>query len=177
MTDYMWIEGRQYPVAPNVASQELHRIREEYGALTGEVVVEASRPEDAPLHPVFEWDDVRAAEAYRRHQAGTMIRAILVQVEPVKQPHREFVLVKSDRTPTKTEYVPVVMAVNDLVLRADAYGRLVREFQGARRSLNEFRQVLADHSPNAEYIQVIDDVQMQLDEAGKGIEQLAIAVA
>lgn len=174
MADYMWIDGRQYPVNPDIASRELHRIREEYGALTGEAVVEASRPEDAPLHPVFEWDDGKAAEAYRRHQATTLIRAVVVRVAPVPQPHREFVLVKSDKTPTKTEYVPVVMAVQDLALRADARQRLARELLGARKTLEEYDAVIRScTTPTDAYIQTVTDVRMHIDEAEKGVGQLA----
>ena len=35
------------------------------GVFGAEAVVEAARPEDAPLHSYFEWDDTEAARRYR----------------------------------------------------------------------------------------------------------------
>lgn len=49
--------------------------------LTASNLVDVSRPEDAPLHPCFEWDDAVAAEHYREEQARCIIRAIEVVVE------------------------------------------------------------------------------------------------
>lgn len=48
--------------------------------LTAKNLVDVSRPEDAPLHDYFEWDDNIAAERYRESQGGYLIRAI-VEVE------------------------------------------------------------------------------------------------
>lgn len=52
-----------------------------YGELTAPLVVESARPSDAPLHPFFEWDDARAAEAHRLEQARSMIRRVRFVVE------------------------------------------------------------------------------------------------
>jgi hypothetical protein len=43
--------------------------------LSPELVLDAARDEDHPLHASFEWDDSVAAEKYREEQAGRMIRA------------------------------------------------------------------------------------------------------
>lgn len=63
-------------VSAEVAAEELAAIHEREGALTPPVVVEAARPKDATLHPVFEWDNKKAAEAYRINQARNLIRAV-----------------------------------------------------------------------------------------------------
>lgn len=46
--------------------------------LTAEKVLDASRPAKAPLHPAFEWNDEKAAENYRIHQARNVIRSVQV---------------------------------------------------------------------------------------------------
>lgn len=52
------------------------------GELTPETLVDASRSEDAPLHGMFTWDDTRAAELWRRHEAGRIIRCLVTVVAP-----------------------------------------------------------------------------------------------
>lgn len=41
-------------------------------------VVAAARPDDAPLHPYFEWDDGLAAEAHRLNQGRLLMRAVQI---------------------------------------------------------------------------------------------------
>lgn len=65
------------------AGDELERIRERDGKLETETVVEEARPRNAPLHPVFEWDDSVAAEEYRLWQARALVRS--VEVAPEKK--------------------------------------------------------------------------------------------
>ena len=62
---------------------------EEHGRLTAAGLVEASRPEDAPMHQDFEWDDAIAGEQWRKAQARTYIAGIVyapvqTQGEPVR---------------------------------------------------------------------------------------------
>jgi hypothetical protein len=79
-------DGADLPVDVQTAGEELDRIRAEYGTLTPPVVVEESRPEDAPLHPAFEWRDPIAAERYREHQASQLIRRVKVVTPAPERP-------------------------------------------------------------------------------------------
>lgn len=69
-------------VNAQTAGEELDRIRQEHGTLEPGTVVDESRPEAAPLHPAFEWDDPVAAEKYREHQASHLIKQVRVVVQP-----------------------------------------------------------------------------------------------
>lgn len=72
-------QGARQPVKAETAFNELERIRGAHdGALLPATIVEESRPEDAPLHKVFEWDDDIAAQKYREDQARTLVRSIEV---------------------------------------------------------------------------------------------------
>lgn len=51
------------------------------GQVTPSDVVAAAISEESPLHPHFEWDDVRAAHLYREGQAGYLLRSIVVTVQ------------------------------------------------------------------------------------------------
>lgn len=59
----------------------LHR---KHGVLTPELVVDDNRPEDAPYHDSFEWDDAQAGEAYRIEQARSLIRTARIVERPAK---------------------------------------------------------------------------------------------
>lgn len=63
------------------AVNELERIEEKRGSLTPEIVVEESRDENAVLHNIFEWDDAKAADNYRREQARKLLGNITVEIE------------------------------------------------------------------------------------------------
>ena len=91
MTEYIYVTSYASDETPIVdaqtAGEELDRIRRSYGGLSPAAVVDESRPQDAPLHPVFEWNDQTAAERYREHQATTLIRQVKVAVsEPERSP-------------------------------------------------------------------------------------------
>lgn len=75
---YEFKAGARYSVAADVAGAELERIQNQRGVIEPRVVVEESRPEAAPLHPVFEWDDDKAAENYRTWQARSLIKSVRV---------------------------------------------------------------------------------------------------
>lgn len=87
-------EGRSYGVSAQKAGERLKEIENRDGSITPQAVVEDARPEGSLLHPVFEWDDEKAAEAYRIHQAGNFIRCIVVVPEKeneVKEPVKLFI--------------------------------------------------------------------------------------
>ena len=41
-------------------------------------MVDVARSEDSVLHRLFEWDDAKAAESYRLHQASVMLCALKI---------------------------------------------------------------------------------------------------
>lgn len=57
---------------PNIAGAVCEEL-EKTGEVTPKRLLDASRPEDAPLHGEFEWDDSIAAEKYRTGQARHII--------------------------------------------------------------------------------------------------------
>ena len=65
---------------PNAAAAQFEQLEQTVG-LTQQTVLDANRPADAPLHNEFEWDDTEAAEKYRLHQAGHLIRSLVIVPE------------------------------------------------------------------------------------------------
>lgn len=90
---FKWGESRSYKVSADVAGAVMTELSNTIG-LTAQNLVNVSRPEDAPLHGCFEWDDSKAAESYREYQARKIIASIeivssdavgggMVEIEPV----------------------------------------------------------------------------------------------
>ena len=86
---YKWRPGYQHKVSAQTAG-EVCKALEEEGRLTAATLVDESRPEDAPLHAEFEWNDSVAAEEYRKHQARNVIGSIIEVISPDVVPTRAF---------------------------------------------------------------------------------------
>ena len=86
---YRWKSGSHHKVDAQTAG-EVCKALEEEGRLTAADLVDESRPEDAPLHDEFEWDDSIAAEEYRKQQARVMIATIVEVITPEIVPTRAF---------------------------------------------------------------------------------------
>lgn len=111
-----------------VVQEVLEGLLEEHGEITPELVVDAARPADSPIHSQFEWDDSVAAEAHRRGQARKLIRKVRVVygVDPEGRDKsvRAFVSVRQPDTP-RPSYRPTEEVLQDPISRA----LLLREFQ------------------------------------------------
>lgn len=88
MTAYVWHNAARVKADPQMAGQMCEELEQTVG-LTAETLLDANRPEDAPLHNEFEWDDSIAAEEYRKDQARHIIMCLRVApeektVEPVR---------------------------------------------------------------------------------------------
>lgn len=99
-----WKPGSHHKVDAQTAYEECQRIEKERG-LTPASLVDESRPDDAPLHREFEWDDSVAAEKYREVQASEVIRHIItikIDDNPVVE-HRTFSPVPVSMTDMRTD--------------------------------------------------------------------------
>lgn len=103
-----------------VAGAVCKKIIDEDGAVTPEKLVDVSRPEDAPLHNEFEWNDAFAAEKYRCEQARQIIKNVVIietSSEEVRETKSAFVY-NSDRAfvsngECKHEYVTLKDALSN----------------------------------------------------------------
>lgn len=90
---YQWRAGYYHKTDPAIAAQVMNGLSET-GELNASRLVEVSRPEDAPLHGEFEWDDTIAADSWRKHQGRNLINALImvpeVESDGEKEPIRAF---------------------------------------------------------------------------------------
>ena len=76
---YSYRNGFNFKVSAQVVGDTLEEIAKT-GEITSAKFLDVSRPEDAPTHNLFEWDDSTAAERYRLQQATIAINSIEVQI-------------------------------------------------------------------------------------------------
>lgn len=134
---------KQFPVASQVVGEALEAIGgHNSGEVTPDDVVRAAGPADHPLHPVFEWDDLKAADGFRLIQAKDLLRSVVAVMpeRPTSRPTRAFVSVRKDDGPS---YVPIRTAMSDAALRDQVLAGAMRELVSWRRRHNELKE-LAD---------------------------------
>ena len=85
---YQWKNGSFIKSDANLAGRMCEQL-EATGDLSAKALLDANRPEDAPLHNEFEWDDSVAAEQYRLSQARHIINCLVVSEEK-QEPTRAF---------------------------------------------------------------------------------------
>jgi hypothetical protein len=145
---YQWKTGSRHKVSAAVAAEVMDRLAEE-DRLNAQELVEESRPEDAPLHREFEWDDSVAAEKYREEQAGALIRHLVVRIEANDQeyPTRQYFMIQ----PEAKIYEPIQVILKD----EDKTDLLLEQ---AKRELLAFKAKYACLKELAEVIKAIDAV-------------------
>lgn len=122
-------------VKAQTAGEELERISKEHGEITPPLVVDEARPEESPIHEVFEWDDYVAAESHREHQARQLIRSIQV-VKPEGNTEPVFIHIHSEQA-----YLPTKTVVNDVDFFAEAKRSAEKRLQEASASLNQLKSI------------------------------------
>lgn len=137
---YQWKSAAQIKADAQVAGALFERL-ETNGGLTARRLVDESRPEDAPLHSEFEWDDAVAAEAYREEQASHIIRSLVIKPEEQSaEPIRAFF-----RTTEKKTYESISVVLNDtrkMDTLLDAAMKDLRAFQSKYSALKSLIPVM-----------------------------------
>jgi sugar-specific transcriptional regulator TrmB len=102
------------------------------------VVADAKR-RDSPLHSYFEWDNGKAAHAWRIEQARTLIRTVMVVVRTEKQSVSVVAYVRDpDQESGDQGYVSTLKLLDDKDLARSA---LVEEFSRAASVMRRAREL------------------------------------
>ena len=115
-------------------------------------LVEFARPEDSPIHSMFEWDNERAADAHRLQQARTIINR--VQVEMVgddKSDAYYSARVHIQDVPVRG-YFPAKKVLSDDELYASVIKDAIREiryWQRKFKGLKEMREIINEERIDA----------------------------
>lgn len=125
-----------------VVGETLEQIRVTHGALTPPLVLDEARPEAAPLHGYFEWDNSIAAERFRVSQAGELIRAVYVAVTPAEAQEpvitRAFVSIEDGED---SRYEPLATVLSDAALYAQVCRRACAELEAFQDRYAQFQSL------------------------------------
>ena len=116
--------------------------------LTPEIVVDEARPEGAPLHERFEWDDEIAGEKYRIVQAQQLIRSVQIEFIDKRTGERKLVRAFHSRRESgqvRSGYQPIEEIVQDEVSLRILLKQFEREIADLKRKyghLAEFADMM-----------------------------------
>lgn len=166
VTQYIWKNGG-FKIKAQVAGERLAELSEQNNhRLTPRIVLEDARPPESPLHPCFEWDDVRAAELHREDQARNVIRSIRVS-QPAGNNETRIVrayvnIVEQAGKDILHAYMPMAVVMADDALRQQLLTRARRDLLAFKDRYTEFEE-LAAIGENA--LQQIDQLELKPDAA------------
>ena len=147
---YQW-KTFSYKTSADVAGEVCEELDRTVG-LTPENLVDVSRPEDAPLHGEFEWNDELAAEEYRRVQARLMISNLSVVIEEHKQePVRAFFSLQSGFRKNSGTYESTITIMGDKEKRA-------KLLESAKKEMLAFKAKYKMLTELAGVFELIDDI-------------------
>lgn len=122
-------------------------IREERGKLTPRVIVDVARDPDHPLHNRFEWDNSVAAEKYRLHQAGELVRSVEIKYQGSGGDLRKvrgFSSITRENTPEMT-YEPTEEVLENPITAKILLNQLRRDWMSFKQRyehMREFRDII-----------------------------------
>ena len=156
MRIFSWAAGSlQSKVPAQDAGEELERIRTANdGNLDAGDVVTESRPEDAPLHQLFEWDDAVAAEEHRKNQARQIIRSVRVETpaDDRKSPPKVVICYVSPAPQKKPGYRLAEEAMADPVTREQVLNNALAALAGWKQRYADLEDIAGDLAGVAEAI-------------------------
>lgn len=109
--EYSW-NGPKRSVDAETVGKHIEKLQQKYGEVTPDIFLDSARSEKSKIHKLFEWDDTKAAEKYRKWQATNIICALKVTViEEDREPiiTRAFVTTEEKAT----GYVHIKDALDD----------------------------------------------------------------
>ena len=141
---YSYRAGYRPKVSAQVVGETLEEIAKT-GAVTSQSFLDASRPEDAPTHALFEWDDSIAAERYRLQQATITINSVEVQIvdesKGTATPQSAFVNVIQKGPARSGAFVPIDVALSDEAMRNTLLSNALNELKAFRRKYAQLSEL------------------------------------
>ena len=117
--------------------------RRHNGVLRADDVVEFARNPESRLHNAFEWDDSKAAEQHRLHQARMLIRVTVEVIPYTDTDFRAFVSLHGDRAQPRGGYRTTEAVLSNDDMRAALIEEALRDLQFWRRKYAQLKEFAA----------------------------------
>lgn len=143
---YSYRRGFNFKVPAQVVGDTIEELSK-HGAVTSQALLEVSRPEDAPTHNLFEWDDSVAAERYRLQQATVAINSIEITIvdesngTAVQQ--AAFVNIVEKRVAKAGAFMPIEVAMSDDLMRDTMLRNAMNELKAFRKKYEQLSELTA----------------------------------
>lgn len=132
---YQWKFGSRISADPQAAGEMCKRLETE-GRLTAKNLLEENRPEDAPLHNAFEWNDGIAAEKWREQQARHIIHSLVVCKEKTEPVRGFFHIERSENT-----YHSVETICQSKGMTEQLFQTAIRELTSVQKKYSSIKQL------------------------------------
>ena len=149
---YRWGQ-RAYSVSADVAGRVMEDLENGPG-LTAKNLVDVSRPDDAPLHSVFEWNDSTAAELYRENQARRLIASIEIVREDVPEVEEKPVMIRAFHA-LRTEETEGYEHIQHIMSDEEKRNRLL---ELAKRDMNIFKEKYKELKELSKVFESMDEI-------------------
>ena len=141
-----------FKTPPEVAGSVCQELSESAEGLTPKRLVDVSRPDEAPLHEEFEWDDAVAGEKYRETQANNIIRSIVVVESDIETERNLKLNLVDEEEPAKDRgfvstgenthhYVPLHIAMTNDVWRKNLLESAKRDMRAFTIKYNRLEEL------------------------------------
>ena len=145
---YSWWDGYTRVVDANTVGAVVEQLEERNGQVTKEDFLEVSRPDDAPTHALFEWDDSVAAERFRLDQSRKIITSLRIVYENNdKEEVKVSAFIQTSPNGTNTVYENIHEALRDVGKREIVLNRIRGEldaFINRNRNIEELADILEE---------------------------------
>ena len=139
-----------------MTNQELYEyllsVKETYGRLDADVILQVASDKDSPIHNRFEWDDTIAAIKHRQQQARELVRQVMVTFDNYdgrKEVTRAFVVIRGDATEGLEQYHRTIDVLSDEEKRQKYLGQLKDDLDRLAQKytiLEEFSTCLREYA-------------------------------
>lgn len=121
-------------------------IEQKHKRVTAERVVTEARSAQSPLHGFFEWDNTKAAKAYRLEQARHMIRSIVIVWDDESSPSgtriaRAFLSLRDEDDGGGKMYMGAVRAMSDKRYRKQLLVEALAEAEAWRQRYKDLEEL------------------------------------
>ena len=138
---YQWKSGARIKGDAQIAGEMCNQLESE-GRLNAQTLVDVNRPEDAPLHNSFEWNDSIAGEEWRKHQARLIIRSLIVTPENKSVETRAFFKLSSVQSNYDSVHTIIRNEDKNVQLLRDAENEL-RAFQAKYSGIEKLKPIVS----------------------------------